>query len=117
MGNWRYYQIIATFYRALFNLIGQGVSYSEAINRVFNDFRFLPEENNILSNLICLIQYIDVKFSIEKAINNELVFLFNSQVEKMKLINLEESLSSDEIEHLKETIDEIKFKIKNMNIT
>ena len=115
MGNWKYYQLIATFYGAFFDLVGQGVTYGDAINRVFNDFWFFPEENNKLVNLISLTQYIEVKFSMDNKINNDLVVLFNSQIEKMNSINLEENLTLEEIEHLTETIDEINYKIDKMN--
>jgi hypothetical protein len=117
MGNWKYYQLIATFYRAFFNLVGQGVNFGESIDRVFNDFWFYPEEKNIINNLISLIQYINVKFSLDKKINIDLVNSFNSQIEKMYLVNLKENLTAEEIEHLNETIDEIKYKIKEMNKT
>ena len=114
MGNWKYYQLIATFYRALFGSIAQGMPIKDATHRVFEDFWFFPEEENILSNLVSLVQYINVLFSIDKTISIELINLFNQQVEKLNLINLKEKLSAEEIEHLEETIDEMKFKINKI---
>ncbi|CAH0337464.1 hypothetical protein FVB9288_03227 [Flavobacterium sp. CECT 9288] len=115
MGNWKYYQLIVTFYKALFGSIEQGIPIKDATHRVFEDFWFFPEEENILSNLVSLVQYITVLFSFDKTISIKLINLFNQQVEKLNLINLKEKLSADEIEHLEETIDKIKFKINKMN--
>jgi hypothetical protein len=114
MNNWRYYQIITTFYRSFVNLVGQGVTYDEAINRTFEDFWFYPPDKNELVNLICLIQFVDVKFAIDKRISQDLVSIFKLQVEKINLIKLDEYLSIDEVDHLKETISEVEYKIDKM---
>ena len=115
MGNWKYYQLIATFYRALFALISQRVSIKDATHRIIDDFWFLPEEKNVISNLTSLIQYINILFSLNEIITIQLIDSFNRQVGKLSIIDLEDYLNVDEIEHLKESIDEIKIKINNMS--
>lgn len=115
MENWKYYQLIATFYRALFALIAQGVKINDAIHRVFEDFYFFPEEKNTLSNFVSKIQYINVLYSLDKNINTELVNSFKLHLNKINEIKLEDYLDSEEIEHLEESIDEVNHKIKSMN--
>lgn len=117
MGNWKYFELIASFYKGFINLIGQGVAFNEALNRAFDDFWFFPEEKNVISNLVVLIQFIETKFSINKTINNELIDLFNLQIDKASVIKFEEHLDLKETEHLKESIEEIKYKIRMMNKT
>jgi len=117
MENWKYFQLIASFYKGFINLIGQGVALNEALNRTFDDHWFFPEEKNVISNLVVLIQFIETKFSLEKIINNELIELFYLQTNKLSKIELEEHLDLGEIEHLKESIDEVKYKIRMMNQT
>ncbi|WP_318345426.1 hypothetical protein [Flagellimonas baculiformis] len=112
MGNWKYFQLITAFYRAFFNSIAQGIPIESAIHQVFEDFWFLPEEENILNNFICLIQYMEVNFSLNKVVKPNLVDLFYSHMEKLKPVKLDEFLDAEEIEHLKESINEIKYKIK-----
>ena len=113
MGNWKYYQLIATFYRSLFALISQGVSIKDATHRIIDDFWFLPEEKNVISNLVSLIQYINILFSLNETINIQLIDSFNRQVDKLSNIDLQDYLNVEELEHFKESIDEIKFKINN----
>lgn len=115
MGNWKYYQLIATFYRALFTLIAQGVKINDAIHRVFEDFYFFPEKENMLSNLVIKIQYINMLCSLDNNINSTLVDSFNLQLEKINELKIEDYLDIEEIENLKESIDELKFKIKDID--
>lgn len=114
MGDWKYYELIATFYRAFVSLMTQGTTGKESINRTFDDFWFLPEENNILTNMISLVQYIDVKIALGDEIADRLVDLFNLQQEKLNALKLEDYLSPEEIEHLKESIEETVYNIKRL---
>lgn len=113
MGNWKYYQLIATFYSALFALVAQGVKINDAIHRIFEDFYFFPEEKNTLSNFIIKIQYVNVLYSLDKNINAELVNSLYLQLDKINDIILEDYLNSEEIENLEESIRELKYKIKS----
>lgn len=112
MGNWKYYQLIATFYRALFGSVEQGVKINDAIHRVFEDFYFFPEKDNVISNMVIVIQYVEVLFSLDKNISIDLINLFNLHLKKVNEIKLGDYLDAEEIEHFNETIEEIKFKIE-----
>lgn len=117
MGNWRYFELIATFYKALFGLMTQNVKINDAIHRTFDDFWFLPEDKNVVSNMVVLIQYIDVLNSLDTPINSQLANLFNTQLNKINSIQLEAHLNLEEIQHFVELIEETRYKISPLDKT
>lgn len=115
MKNWSYFELIATLYKSIFLYKEQGDSFEQATSRMGLDFWIHPENNHILENLILIITSISVKMSLSIKINKQLIVMFENQ---LLLINdelLKSKIKENEIEHLKESIDEIKFKIKKMN--
>lgn len=95
-------------------MITQGETNNNATQRNLDEFWFFPEENNILTNTISLVQYIDVKIALGDTITHELIHLFNLQLEKLNLIQLEVYLSPEEIEHLEDSIEDVKYNIKGV---
>jgi hypothetical protein len=115
MSNWNYFELIAIYYRSYFGLINQGELLSNANNRNINDFWFLPNEENLLANLITIIQYINIEVSVSKFVSKSANDIFTKQLTLIdeKLIN--QFLSEKEKEHLLEGIDDLKMKIKQFH--
>lgn len=114
MGNWKYYELIAAFYRAFISLIAQDVADKKANDRTFDDFWFFPEENNVLVNMVSLVQYINIKIALRDEITDQLIDLFNLQQEKLNALKLEDYLSPEEIEDLEESIEDTVYNIKSL---
>jgi hypothetical protein len=116
MKNWEYFELIATYYRTYFALIEQGVNTIEANNRVIDDFYFFPENENVLSNLISLIQNINIQVSLFKKVYKSSANTFLSQLQLVNNELLSQELNNKEVEHLKESIKELKAKLKTIEL-
>lgn len=114
MKNWSYFELIATLYKSIFLYKAQGDSFEQAISRMGLDFWVHPENEHILENFILIIASISTRMSLSIKINEQLIKMFENQLLLINDEYLKSQIKENEIEHLKESIDEIKFKINNM---
>jgi hypothetical protein len=112
MKNWKYNELIATYYNAYFSLVEQGVDIDQANNRNVDDFWFYPEEENIVPNLISIILYLKIQISFFKKVQLISIELFNKQLSLINEEILNGELDLEEIELLKESIEEIQIKLR-----
>lgn len=117
MKNWDYFELIATYYRAYFALVEQGINVIEANNRIIDDFYSYPENENILSNLISIIQNINIQVCLSKRVFKGSVEVFNRQLHLINDELLIQELSTKEVEHLKESIEELQVKLKTTELS
>jgi hypothetical protein len=114
MKNWKYFEVIATYFRTYFIFISQGQSTSDANNRNLEDFWFLPNEENILINLIVLIQYIHIEISTTKMISKQIINKFYEQLKMLNNDLINDYLDNNEQEHLQELIEELKYQLESL---
>jgi hypothetical protein len=117
MKNWKYYEQIAHYYSSYFSAIEQNRSIEMAIATTFEDYFFYPKEDNLVSNMITIVLDIKIQISLLKKVNKTSVDLFKTQLSLMEDDLLSNELEPNEQEHLTETIEEIKYKLKTIEIT
>lgn len=117
MKNWNYFELTATLYKSYFLYKEQGDSSEHAIARMGLDFWFYPENENIVENLLLITTSLSVKISLFKKVNKRSVDLFKNQLLMINDDLLSNELEPNEKEHLTETIEEIKYKLKTIEIT
>ena len=116
MKNWNYFELVATYYIAYFALIEQGVNVIEANDRIIDDFYFYPEDENVLSNLISIIQNITIQLCLLKKVHKSSIDAFQKQLLLLNNDVLNQELNAKEYEHLKESIEELLIKLRTIDI-
>lgn len=117
MRNWNYFELIASLYKSFFLYKEQGDSSEKSIARMGLDFWFFPEEENVLENLLLINVTLSISLSLFKKVDDKMIRIFEKQLSLINNEFLSLNLNDKEMEHLTETIDEIKYKIKMMNST
>lgn len=116
MKKWKYFELIAYYHRSFFQSIGQNSTIDTAIAITFDSYFFYPEDEYLIANLISNIQNINIQISLLKRVNREAVTLFEKQLLNVSDKILDEALKTDEIEHLKEDIEEVIYKLKTVEV-
>ena len=114
MANFNYFKEIAFYYTGIFGLMKQGDDIAHANARGGNDYWLFPEEQNYLNNLIILIHYMNVVYALRKNFTIKQIEVYKNQLKLVQdNITISEWLSSDEIEHFTETVDQLNYEIEN----
>lgn len=113
MENFKYYELIASFYSTIFNIIRQGSEFNMAVNRTLDAYWFYPEPENRLSNLIVLIHCLHVEYAMNKEFTKNQTEFYKKQLESIKEDDLTGWLNEEEIEHLNESILILNSNIDN----
>lgn len=117
MKNWKYYELIAHYYSSYFSAIEQNRTIEMAIASTFEDYFFYPIEDNLVTNMITIAQDIKIQISLLKKVNKTTVDLFKTQLSLIEDDLLSYELEPNEKEHFIETIQEIEYKLKTIEIT
>lgn len=112
MKNWKYNELVATYYNAYFSTIEQGATIDEANNINIDNFWFYPEEENIVSNLISIMLYLKIEISFSKKIHTTSIEIFNKQLSLINEEMLNKELVLEEIELFKEFVEDIQIKLR-----
>lgn len=113
MNDFNYFELIASFYYGIFDQIRQGISIDMSVNQSLDDFWLYPEYDNRLPNLVVLVQYLHIKYSFNKSFTKTQIEIYKNQIELIKNDDLCIWLSSDELNHLNETIKALNSTIEN----
>lgn len=117
MTNFNYYELLAFFYSGIFKQVKQGIDLDQAIIIIDDAFWMFPEEQYYLNNLIVCIHYMNVAYALEKNFTPKQVEVYKTQLKLVKEnVNISEWLTSDEMEHFTETIDQLNYEIKNWEL-
>jgi len=114
MKKWKYFELIAYYHKSFFVAIEQNITIDMAISTTFESYFFYPEEEYLIANLISTIQNINIQISLLKRVNRGSVELLQNQLLKVSNDFLQSELEVDEIEHLKEDIEEVIYKLKTI---
>jgi hypothetical protein len=111
MSNFKYFELIAYFYSSIFAQVKQGIDFDMAVNSRLDDYWFFPEYENRLTNLVVQIQYLNVKFAMNKSFTAKQIEIYKHQLELIKNDDLTAWLSPDELEHFNETVYNLNAEI------
>lgn len=115
MENFQYFELIAFFYRGIFDQIRQGQSFEQAVNSTLDDFWLYPEHENRLANLIVQIQYLFVIYSMTKSFTPKQIEVYKTQLDLVKNDDLNTWLNQEELAHLNESIIDMNEYIKGIS--
>jgi hypothetical protein len=113
MKTFNYFQLIAFFYSGIFDLIKQGSNFDMATNQSQDDFWHYPESDNRLSNLVSFIQFLNIKYALNKTFTERQIEVYRHQLELIKNDDLTTWLSLDELEHFDETVYNLNAEIED----
>ena len=111
MTDFKYFELIAYFYSSIFAQVKQGIDFDMAVNSTLDGYWSFPEYENRLSNLIVQIQYLNVKFAMNKSFTAKQIEIYKHQLELIKNDDLATWLSLDELEHFNETVYHLNAEI------
>ncbi len=117
MTNFKYFKLIAFYYNGIFGLIKQGTPIDQANIRGYDDFWLYPENDNYLNNLIVYLHFMNVVFALRKSFTFKQIEVYKNQLKLVnENINISDWLSSDEMEHFKESVSQLNFEIENWEL-
>ena len=114
MEKWKYFELIAFYYRNFFAALQQNKDINLAIQRSFDDYLFEPKEKYKFLYVIISIQDLEIQISMLNKVSKQSVDFYLKQLEIISTENINEYLLPNEVEHLQESILELNCKLENM---
>lgn len=116
MKNVNYFEVIAFYYRGIYDLIKQGQSFKQAEAISFESFWLYPENENQINNLILLVESINVEFSLTKKFRKQAVDLYKKLNGQIAEMDLTKYLTDNELEVFNESIEVLNADLKEYPI-
>ena len=117
MNDFNYFERIAFFHQCIYSQIRQGMEMKQAIGFSFEDSWLYPEDENIISNFVMLVEYINVELSLYKNFRKQAIDLYRELCDQVAKLDLTQYLTEYEIEVFNESIEVLNNDLKVYQVT
>ncbi|TPN89230.1 Imm3 family immunity protein [Aquimarina algicola] len=116
MRYWKYQELVDSINESYLLGLDQNRSIQQSIAGVSEDFWFYPEDENIVTNLITLIQVLDLSIENMNGVYQGTIKVFENQLKLITDELLYKELDNTEVDLIKLSILDIQERIKTTNI-
>lgn len=120
MKNWKYFELITTYYNCFFSQLEGGMTIEVANSQNLDDFWNSPDSENLLPNLIIILLCIRIDTSLLKKLKPTIVNMLKIQMALIDKESIRKELSEEEFEDLNdfiyETFDSVKRYYPNLKL-